>query len=103
MILTITIWSHLSQAIDRDEHNTKNSQIRYEIISGNYDKKFGIDEINGKISVIEPLGLFTGLDYDVSSNGDYIDADIRRTSKLHSSGKQTFFIPRNPLIRTNPS
>ena len=79
-----------SQAIDRDEHNTKNSQIRYEIISGNYDKKFGIDEINGKISVIEPLGLFTGLDYDVSSNGDYIDADIRRTSKLHSSGKKIF-------------
>ena len=101
MIFSIIIWSNLSQAIDRDEHNTKNSQIRYEIISGNYDKKFGIDEINGKISVIEPLGLFTGLDYDVSSNGDYIDADIRRTSKLHSSGKQTFFIPRNPLIRIN--
>ena len=98
MIFSIIIWSNLSQAIDRDEHNTKNSQIRYEIISGNYDKKFGIDEINGKISVIEPLGLFTGLDYDVSSNGDYIDADIRRSSKLHSSGKQILFISRNPFI-----
>ena len=63
----------------------KNSDIRYEIISGNYDKKFGIDELTGKIFVIEPLGLYTGIDYGDSSNSDYVDVDIR-TSRLHSSG-----------------
>ena len=74
------------QAVDADKPNTKNSQIRYEIISGNYDKKFRIDEITGKLTVIEPLGVYSTLDYDGTSRSDYVDADMR-TSQLHSSGK----------------
>ena len=73
------------QAVDADKPNTKNSQIRYEIISGNYDKKFRIDEITGVLSVIEPLGVYPTLDYDSTSKADYVDADMR-TSQLHSSG-----------------
>jgi hypothetical protein len=38
-----------------DQEGTKNSEIRYEIIHGNYEKKFFIDSISGQISVMEPL------------------------------------------------
>ena len=75
------------QAVDADKPNTKNSQIRYEIISGNYDKKFRIDEVTGKLSVVEPLGVYPTLDYDGTSRSDYVDADMR-TSQLHSSGNK---------------
>ena len=43
------------EAYDNDQLDTKNSQIRYEIIQGNYEKKFFIDSLTGKISVLEPL------------------------------------------------
>ena len=79
------------QAVDADKPNTKNSQIRYEIISGNYDKKFRIDEITGVLSVIEPLGVYPTLDYDSTSKADYVDADMR-TSQLHSSGLRYHFL-----------
>lgn len=43
------------EAFDLDQAGTKNSEIRYEIIHGNYEKKFFIDSISGQISVMEPL------------------------------------------------
>ena len=43
--------------MDRDSPDTKNSDIRYEIINGNYERKFSIDEYTGVISVTEPLNL----------------------------------------------
>lgn len=43
------------EAVDLDQAGTKNSEIRYEIIHGNYEKKFYIDAITGKISIMEPL------------------------------------------------
>ena len=43
------------EAIDQDKTGTKNSRVRYEIIKGNYEKKFSIDENTGVISVTEPL------------------------------------------------
>jgi hypothetical protein len=43
------------EAYDMDQEGTKNSEIRYEIIHGNYEKKFFIDSISGQISVMEPL------------------------------------------------
>ena len=43
------------EAFDKDQLGTKNSQIRYEIIQGNYEKKFFIDSLTGQISVLEPL------------------------------------------------
>eukprot|EP00095_Tigriopus_kingsejongensis_P012458 maker-scaffold696_size110080-snap-gene-0.13 protein:Tk12458 transcript:maker-scaffold696_size110080-snap-gene-0.13-mRNA-1 annotation:"cad86_drome ame: full" len=43
------------EAADDDETGSKNSQVRYEIIKGNYERKFGIDEITGVITVAEPL------------------------------------------------
>ena len=76
----------VKQAIDADKADTKNSQLRYEIIAGNYEKKFGIDESTGKIFVIEPLGVYTGIDYDALSKSDYVDADMQ-TSKLHTTGR----------------
>ena len=76
----------VKQAIDADKADTKNSQLRYEIIAGNYEKKFGIDESTGKIFVIEPLGVYNGIDYDALSKSDYVDADMQ-TSKLHTTGR----------------
>ena len=43
------------EAIDLDKIGTQNSDVRYEIIKGNYEKKFSIDEHTGVISVAEPL------------------------------------------------
>lgn len=43
------------EASDKDRPGSKNSQIRYEIINGNYEKKFAIDEFTGEIFVREPL------------------------------------------------
>ena len=43
--------------MDQDSSSSKNSEIRYEIINGNYERKFSIDELTGVISVTEPLNL----------------------------------------------
>ena len=43
------------EAVDLDDPDTKNSLVRYEIIKGNYEKKFHIDEVTGVIRVKEPL------------------------------------------------
>ena len=43
------------EAVDLDKMGTQNSDVRYEIIKGNYEKKFSIDEQTGVISVAEPL------------------------------------------------
>ena len=43
------------EAVDNDKRGTQNSDVRYEIIAGNYEKKFSIDEETGVISVVEPL------------------------------------------------
>jgi len=43
------------EAVDLDKSGTQNSDVRYEIIKGNYEKKFSIDEQTGVISVAEPL------------------------------------------------
>ena len=37
------------EAFDDDQKGTKNSEIRYEIIHGNYERKFFIDSLTGKI------------------------------------------------------
>ena len=59
------------EATDKDQLGTKNSQIRYEIIQGNYEKKFFIDSLTGQISVLEPLK----------------DELIRRNSRDTSNGR----------------
>ena len=46
------------EAVDLDKTGTQNSDVRYEIIAGNYEKKFSIDEETGVISVVEPLEVF---------------------------------------------
>ena len=46
------------EAVDLDKTGTQNSDVRYEIIAGNYEKKFSIDEQTGVISVVEPLHGF---------------------------------------------
>ena len=46
------------EAVDLDKTGTQNSDVRYEIIAGNYEKKFSIDEETGVISVVEPLQMF---------------------------------------------
>ena len=46
------------EAVDLDKIGTQNSDVRYEIIAGNYEKKFSIDEKTGVISVLEPLQVF---------------------------------------------
>ena len=46
------------EAVDLDKTGTQNSDVRYEIIAGNYEKKFSIDQETGVISVVEPLQLF---------------------------------------------
>ena len=48
------------QAVDSDLAGSKNAAIRYEIIRGNYEKKFAIDEVTGVITVREPLNLPAG-------------------------------------------
>ena len=35
------------EAVDGDKTGTRNSHISYEIINGNYDKKFAIDKNTG--------------------------------------------------------
>ena len=45
----------LPQATDGDATSSRNSLIRYEIISGNYDKKFSVDPVTGVVKVKEPL------------------------------------------------
>lgn len=46
------------EAVDLDKTGTQNSDVRYEIIAGNYEKKFSIDGETGVISVVEPLQIF---------------------------------------------
>ena len=49
------------EAVDLDKTGTVNSDVRYEIIAGNYEQKFSIDQNSGVISVVEPLqGLSNG-------------------------------------------
>ena len=49
------------EAVDLDKTGTINSDVRYEIIAGNYEQKFSIDQNSGVISVVEPLqGLSNG-------------------------------------------
>ena len=43
------------EATDADAPGSPNSLVRYEIIRGNYDNKFEIDEESGSIRVARPL------------------------------------------------
>ena len=43
------------RAVDGDAPGSKNSDVRYEILTGNYERKFAIDSVTGVISVKEPL------------------------------------------------
>jgi hypothetical protein len=45
------------EAVDGDKPGSRNSHISYEIINGNYDKKFSIDKDTGNISA-EMTGTF---------------------------------------------
>jgi hypothetical protein len=37
------------EAVDGDKSGSRNSRISYEIINGNYDKKFSIDKDTGRL------------------------------------------------------
>ncbi len=54
------------RAFDDDAVGDRNSVIRYEILSGNAEKKFAIDEKTGRITVREPLN--EGLHRAAASN-----------------------------------
>ena len=43
------------EAVDGDAPGGKNSDVRYEILTGNYERKFSVDSVSGVISVKEPL------------------------------------------------
>mgnify|MGYP002649396440 CR=1 FL=1 len=46
----------LSTAIDIDEMNNSNSVVNYEILQGNYEGLFTIDQHSGKVAVRESAG-----------------------------------------------
>ncbi len=67
------------QAVDADEPRSKNSAVRYEILTGNYERKFSIDERTGVITVREPLV-------------DAVKAESRRRRRGHArtrNGRQS--------------
>ena len=43
------------EAVDGDAPGGKNSDVRYEILTGNYERKFSVDSVSGVVSVKEPL------------------------------------------------
>ncbi len=82
------------EAFDADEPGTANSDIRYEIINGNYEKKFYIEPSTGVISVQEPLdpatfgrtGRDTKLQQVGSGSGDSIEPVISLTVRAYDLG-----------------
>ncbi|XP_075147348.1 cadherin 86C isoform X2 [Haematobia irritans] len=46
-------------AVDRDA-TAPNNEVRYEIINGNYDNNFALDEVTGELTVQENLNFQTG-------------------------------------------
>lgn len=43
------------KAMDADEPGSANSNVTYEIIEGNFQDKFRIDPLSGKVSIVSPL------------------------------------------------
>lgn len=69
------------EATDLDQKGSKNSQIRYEIIKGNYDKKFNIDEVTGVITVSEPLTNDVRSQRRFSRQNGIDDEEFRKSTK----------------------
>ena len=63
------------QAADGDAPGSRNSDVRYEILTGNYERKFSIGPVSGVISVEEPL-----------LDGDAME---RRRRRRRRNGKQS--------------
>ena len=61
------------QAADGDAPGSRNSDVRYEILTGNYERKFSIDPVSGVISVEEPL----------------LDGDAMERRRRRRNGKQS--------------
>ena len=64
------------QAVDDDAPGGKNSDVRYEILTGNYDRKFSIDSVTGVISVKEPLLDDDAIERRRRRNGKQSTGDI---------------------------
>lgn len=76
-------------ATDDDEANTSNSNVTYEIISGNLQNKFKINELTGEIQLISPLLLegsetlpITDLEEDQPSNNLEDDENKLEKSRI---------------------
>ena len=64
------------QAVDGDAPGGKNSDVRYEILTGNYERKFSIDSVSGVISVKEPLLDDDAIERRRRRNGKQSTGDI---------------------------
>ena len=69
------------QATDGDAQGDRNSRIRYEILSGNNERKFSIDAESGKITVREALNI--GLTRAAASN------ERRQNRQSRNNGGET--------------
>ena len=74
------------EAVDLDKTGTQNSDVRYEIIAGNYEKKFSIDEETGVISVVEPLQAFSNGRSERDLSLDEIDPIITLQVRAYDLG-----------------
>ena len=74
------------EAVDLDKTGTQNSDVRYEIIAGNYEKKFSIDEESGVISVVEPLQVFSNGRSERDLSLDEIDPIITLQVRAYDLG-----------------
>ena len=74
------------EAVDLDKTGTQNSDVRYEIIAGNYEKKFSIDEETGVISVVEPLQVFSNGRSERDLSLDEIDPIITLQVRAYDLG-----------------
>lgn len=76
------------QAFDADEPDTPSSRITYEIIDGNYQGKFEIDNVTGKITIKSPLTFERNLKlpnfFEKKSSG--LISSIILTVRAHDNG-----------------
>lgn len=77
------------QAYDADEPDTSNSQVTYEIIDGNYQGKFEINNVTGEIRIKSPLTFqqseTTLSEYFQKKNSNLIPS-IVLTIRAHDNG-----------------
>ena len=72
------------RAFDRDQEGSPNSDVRYEIISGNIGEAFAINSTTGGLSIVRLLDFETTpgyvLDIEASDQGDPRQTDAARVS-----------------------